>query len=275
MCGIYGYIGSKANAAKITLNGLKKLEYRGYDSWGIAVWDGKQIVIEKHIGKIGEALTSLPKSHIAIGHTRWATHGGVLEKNAHPFFDCQRKIALLHNGIIENYQNLKQELISTGHIFSSDTDSEVAVHLIEEELKGTTFESAVCKAFRRLEGLNAIVVLNGPGNQIIAAKNGSPIVVGIGIKENFIASDALAFLDKTRNVIFLNDGEMIILSDENTHLISVKTGTTKKQKREHLKWKIEEIEKGNFAHFMLKEIYEQPKVIDNITQNLTAIFICC
>ena len=269
MCGIYGYIGNKTNAAKITLNGLKKLEYRGYDSWGIAVWNGKHIVIEKHVGKIGEALISLPKSHIAIGHTRWATHGGVSEKNAHPFFDCQRKIALLHNGIIENYQDLKQELISTGHVFSSDTDSEVAVHLIEEELKGTTFKNAVCKAFRRLEGLNAIVVLNGPGNQIIAAKNGSPIVVGIGTKENFIGSDALAFIEKTRNVIFLNDGEMIVLSDKNTRLINVKTGITKKQKREHLKWKIEEIEKGDFTHFMLKEIYEQPKVIRNIAENFT------
>lgn len=270
MCGIYGYIGNKNNAAEITLNGLKKLEYRGYDSWGIAAWDGNHIVIEKHVGKIGEALTSLPKSYIAIGHTRWATHGGVSEKNAHPFFDCQRKIALLHNGIIENYQDLKQELINTGHIFSSDTDSEVAVHLIEEELKGTTFESAVCKAFRRLKGLNAIVVLNGPGKQIIAAKNGSPIVVGLGTTENFISSDALAFLDKTRDVVFLNDGEMTILSDENTHLINVKTGITKKQKREHLKWKIEEIEKGDFTHFMLKEIYEQPKVIGNIAENFTS-----
>lgn len=273
MCGIYGYTGGKNNAAQIVLEGLKKLEYRGYDSWGIAVWSGGKIVIEKHIGKIGDARTILPSSQIAIGHTRWATHGGVLEKNAHPFFDCQKKIALLHNGIIENYQELKKELTKRGHIFNSDTDSEVAVHLVEENLKTQHFVEAVRQTFLRLKGLNAIVVLNGPKKEIIAVKNGSPLVVGVATGENFVSSDAPALLGATRNVIFLRDDEMVILKDTSVKLKNVQTGENKHLQIEYLDWKIEETEKGRYRHFMLKEIFEQPKIIRNIINNKTQAVI--
>ena len=160
MCGIFGYIGTKQNGAQIVLEGLKTLEYRGYDSWGIAVKTGEKITYEKHIGKIGAATTNLPKSTLAIGHTRWATHGGVTVANAHPHIDCNHQLALIHNGIIENFEELKKELIEKGHEFKSETDTEVAVHLIEENLKTEGFATAVRNAFNRLRGMNAIVVEN-------------------------------------------------------------------------------------------------------------------
>ena len=178
MCGIFGYVGKKNNSAEMTLEGLKTLEYRGYDSWGIAVKQGKKIVFEKFVGKIGQAKTSLPSSTLGIGHTRWATHGGVTEENAHPHLDCHNEIAVIHNGIIENYGEIKKELLEKGHTFKSETDTEVFSHLVEENLKEKGFATAVREAFNKIRGMNAIVIAYAPSREIIAAKSGSPLVIG-------------------------------------------------------------------------------------------------
>src|SRR3989344_2046885 len=209
MCGIVGYVGKKNNVAQIALEGLNLLEYRGYDSWGIAVKiqnsesriknsKGKnKFIVEKHVGKISEAnlKSSAPiksgsilnhKSSIAVGHTRWATHGGVTVKNAHPHLDCTKTIAVLHNGIIENFAEIKKELIKKGHKFISETDTEVASHLIEDNLKTHNFLDSTRLAFNQFKGMNALVILNANSNKIVAVKNGSPLVVGIGRNEMFI-----------------------------------------------------------------------------------------
>ena len=180
MCGIFGYTGNKKNAANIILKGLKGLEYRGYDSWGIAVKVNDNIRSEKHVGKIGSAKTVLPGATVGIGHTRWATHGGVTVENAHPHTDCKQEVAVLHNGIVENFQELKEELQEKGHKFTSETDTEVIAHLIEEYLKKKDFVTSVREAFNKLKGLNAIVALYTKSSQIVAAKNGSPLILGIG-----------------------------------------------------------------------------------------------
>lgn len=265
MCGIFAYIGTQNNAAEIVLQGLKVLEYRGYDSWGIAVKSGDSIAIEKHVGKIGDAVVTLPESSIGIGHTRWATHGGVTVTNAHPHKDCTGKIALLHNGIIENFQELKNELIEKGHTFVSETDTEVASHMIEEYGKTMTFVDAVRSTFNRLQGLNAIVAMHTTSDEVIAAKNGSPLVVGIGDNELFLASDVTGILPHTRNVFFLKDNEMVVLGNEVT-LFSLPDGQRLEPTIEKIDWKIEATDKGSFEHFMLKEIYEQPNIIRNIAE---------
>ena len=264
MCGIFGYVGPKNNAASIILEGLKKLEYRGYDSWGVAVKSGDKIVIEKHVGKIGQASVNLPKSSLGIGHTRWATHGGVTVENAHPHLDCSGKIALVHNGIVENYLELKKT-ISKSHKIKSETDSEVIVHLIEEQLGVKPLKEVVRKVFLKLSGLNAVVVVSG--NEIVAAKNGSPLVVGIGESENFIASDAAALLPHTKRVIFIKDNQLVVINDKLVDVFDLISGKKIKAKVETLNWKVQEAELGKFKHFMLKEIYEQPEIVRNIAQN--------
>jgi len=268
MCGIFGYIGNKQNASQTILEGLKFLEYRGYDSWGIAVKKGNTLASEKHVGKIGDKTTNLPKSTVGIGHTRWATHGGVTVTNAHPHLDCTGEIAVLQNGIVENFQQLKDELLQKGHKFVSQTDTEVISHLIEDYLKTETFSSAVRHAFNRLHGLNAILVINAISSEIIAAKNGSPLVVGIGKNEFFVASDVAGIVAHTKKVIFLKDHEMAILGNK-LQLFSLPHGKSITPRIETIDWKIEQIEKGNYKHFMLKEIYEQPLVIRNIAENYT------
>lgn len=269
MCGIFGYIGREKNAGDIILRGLRTLEYRGYDSWGIAVKAEGEIEIEKKIGKIGSAVIALPLSTIGIGHTRWATHGGVTEENAHPHRDCTGQIALLHNGIIENYEVIKDELVKKGHTFLSETDTEVAVHLIEENLKsGISFPDAVCQAFNRFTGLNAIVVLSSKTEQIVAAKTGSPLVVGKNDEGFFLASDISGIVLHTKEILFMKDNEMVIL-DSKISLLSTKDGTALPIEFEHIDWEIEEAEQGDFPHFMIKEIVEQPKVIRNIAETYT------
>ncbi|PYM82303.1 MAG: glutamine--fructose-6-phosphate transaminase (isomerizing), partial [Candidatus Rokuibacteriota bacterium] len=183
MCGIFGYVGQAQNAADLVLRGLKKLEYRGYDSWGVAVGHRDQVVLAKRTGKIGDAAPDLPASAIGIGHTRWATHGGVTEPNAHPHLDCAGRLALIHNGIVSNYRELREPLVRSGHRFRSETDTEVVAHLIEECLAATPagpeqLVSATMTAFRRLHGLNAIAVADVRTGQIAAAKSGSPLVLG-------------------------------------------------------------------------------------------------
>lgn len=272
MCGIFGYIGTREDAAEQTLVGLKTLEYRGYDSWGITVKQDEKLVVEKHIGKIGEAKVNLPKSNLGIGHTRWATHGGVTQKNAHPHLDCTGKIAVLHNGIIENFGDIKETLLSKGHKFLSETDTEVVSHLIEEncnELSSVTIDSltsAVRKAFNMLKGLNAIVIAYSPLDVIIAAKTGSPLVLGENSQGLYIASDITGIIKHTKRVIFLKDQEMAVLGKEIT-LYSLTTGKKVPANFETIDWKIEEVSKGEYKHFLLKEINDQPVVIDNIALN--------
>ncbi|HXS14759.1 MAG TPA: glutamine--fructose-6-phosphate transaminase (isomerizing) [Candidatus Saccharimonadales bacterium] len=263
MCGIFAYVGKKDTAAKDVLYGLKLLEYRGYDSWGIAVKSGKKLVIEKHVGKIGDAKTILPKSTLGIGHTRWATHGGVTVANSHPHLDCHHQLALVHNGIIENFQELKDDLLKKGHTFVSQTDTEVAVHLIEENLKTTGFATAVKNAFSRIHGFNAFVVANAASKEIIAVKSGSPLVAGIGKDGLYISSDVSGIVKHTRDIIFLEDNQMVILG-EKLKLIQLPEGKEIKPKISKIDWTFEMSEKGKYKHFLDKEIHEQPKIIENI-----------
>lgn len=266
MCGIFGYVGKDTNTAQKVLAGLKLLEYRGYDSWGIAVKKDKKLVVEKHVGKIGEAVITLPPSTLGIGHTRWATHGGVTEKNAHPHLDCSQELAVIHNGIVENYQEIKTELLQKGHTFTSETDTEVIVHLIEEYLKKEGFASSVRDAFNSLKGLNAIVMAYVPSQEIIAAKIGSPLVVGKTNDGYYVASDALGIIRHTRDVLFLKDKEMVILG-KSLQLLSLPEGKKITPHFETINWKIEDVNKGEYKHYMLKEINEQPRVIKNIAFN--------
>lgn len=270
MCGIFGYVGKRNNAAELILEGLKSLEYRGYDSWGIAVVNKNKdkktkIFIKKRVGKIGEALIEdLPKSSFGFGHTRWATHGGITKENAHPHLDCQGRIALIHNGIIENYAELKKELVKKGHVFISQTDSETAVHLMEEYGKEMPFEQAVQKAFRKLTGLSAIIAFDSCEDRLVGIKNGSPLVVGFGRKENWLASDPSALIPYTKTVYFLQDDEMVVIDKDKVDLFDAKDGRQKTIKRIRLNWRKESVNKGNFPYFMLKEIYEQPQIITKI-----------
>ncbi len=268
MCGIFGYIGKQDTAAELVLDGLKLLEYRGYDSWGVAVKVGKEISIDKHVGKIGNATVNLPKSNLGIGHTRWATHGGVTRENSHPHLDCTKKLALIHNGIVENYQILKEELLKKDHVFVSETDTEVIVHLIEENIKTNDFSTAVRISFNRLDGLNAIVIANADSKEIIAAKNGSPLVVGEKDGDFYLASDFSGIVKHTTSVLFLKDNEMVILGD-GIQLLSLSTGEKIVPEFEVIDWKVEDVDKGEHEHFMIKEIYDQAKVITNIANTYT------
>ncbi|HEX7456437.1 MAG TPA: glutamine--fructose-6-phosphate transaminase (isomerizing) [Candidatus Nanoarchaeia archaeon] len=266
MCGIFGYIGEEKNAAQTILNGLKTLEYRGYDSWGIAVGNGRSLDFEKHVGKIGKAVVSLPKSKFGIGHTRWATHGGVTDENAHPHLSCNSQIALVHNGIVENYQKLKKSL-DKAHEIKSETDTEIISHLVEQELVLKDFRTAVADAFKKLAGLNAIAVLSSDG-QLAVAKNGSPIVLGVGEAMNFISSDPSALVNYTKRVIFLEDGQMALLNGDGVAIFSLKNIRKVKTAYQTLKWDYVEATTGEYPHFMIKEIFEQPKVIRNCVETL-------
>ena len=261
MCGIFGYIGSRTDAAKLVFDGLKNLEYRGYDSWGVAVQQltisNSQLAIKKRAGKIGNNnVDDLPEGNIAIGHTRWATHGGVTDLNAHPHLDCARDIAVIHNGIFENYETFKKKLIKNGHKFVSETDTEVISHLLEK--------SDLRTVFNKMDGLNAIIVVDKNKDEIVAVRNGSPLVIGFGKGENFLASDASALLPYTKKVYFLEDNEMTVITKEKVVVSNVKTGKTIKFITQLLNWKIAQGEKGKYPNFMLKEIFEQPKILEGI-----------
>ena len=263
MCGIFAYSGNRNNAAEIVIDGLKKLEYRGYDSWGVAYNLGNKLGLKRKIGKIGDfnlEENPFPASNSAIGHSRWATHGGVTEANAHPHCDEKNQIAVVHNGIIENYETLKADLIKLGHQFISETDSEVIVHLIEEHHKTTDFETATKKTMLELEGRFAIIAIKAGEQKIIAARRGSPLIVGIGKNEFFIASDIPAFLEYTRDVMYLDDNQLVVL-DEKANFFEISTGQKIEKRIIEISWKTENAEKGNFAHFMIKEIMEQKDTI--------------
>ncbi|MCX5694320.1 MAG: glutamine--fructose-6-phosphate transaminase (isomerizing) [Candidatus Omnitrophica bacterium] len=269
MCGIVGYIGSK-EAQPILLSGLKRLEYRGYDSSGIALIlpHNKNIGIRKAPGKIS-VLEKLVKSKplcgmVGIAHTRWATHGAPTQVNAHPHSDCGGQIAVVHNGIIENYEALKNQLIKDGHAFRSQTDTEVIVHLIEKFYKGIPLEEAVSLALKLLIGSFAIgvVAVNEP-NKLVGARRGSPLIIGVGQGENFLASDVPAILGFTKEVVFLDENEIVVL-DKNNFKISNLDGKDVFKTTTHINWDIDQAEKAGFDHFMLKEINEQPKILESL-----------
>ncbi|MFO8145502.1 MAG: glutamine--fructose-6-phosphate transaminase (isomerizing) [Candidatus Syntrophosphaera sp.] len=268
MCGIIGYIGYR-NALPIVIEALKRLEYRGYDSSGCALIHGEELQIYKKQGKIVELERSLPEPNkcsgeIAIAHTRWATHGEPNELNAHPQVDCSGRIAIVHNGIIENYKLLKKQLLELGHVFTSETDTEVVVHLIEHYLKSEScLEDAVREALKRVEGTYGLVVLSQTEpDKLIAVRKGSPLIIGIGTNEHFIASDVSAIVIHTKHVIYLEDDEICVLRRDTFDITNVRHELVQPQ-ISVVDWDISAIEKGDFQHFMLKEIYEQPITVDN------------
>lgn len=267
MCGIVGYVGSKP-IVPLLLEGLKRLEYRGYDSAGIAVVSEGGLHIEKQPGKIinleKRVESYKANGNVGIAHTRWATHGEPNEINAHPHTDSRNRIALIHNGIIENYEAIKRELAKKGHAFRSQTDTEVLVHLIEEFHKnGLTFEEAVRAALGQVEGTYGIAVIScdHPG-VLIAARRGSPLVVGLGNGENFVASDAAPIIEHTKNVTYLDDGEMAIVRGEGIEVKTIDNQPVNKVV-EQIAYDIDRIEKGGYEHFMMKEIMEQPQSIND------------
>jgi len=262
VCGIVGYIGRK-EAAPLIVEGLKKLEYRGYDSFGVAT-AGKEIALAKHQGRISEnaGSASILKGKIGIGHTRWATHGVPSDENAHPHTDCYNKIALVHNGIIENFTQLKRQLEGRGHTFRSDTDTEIIVHLIEEEYtEKKDLLAAVQSTIPKLKGSFAILVIAAGEERIIAARNASPLVLGIGDGENFVASDMTPMLEYTERAVFLEDGDVASLTRGTVTIFNRNVPITRPV--ELIDWSVEDVKKGGFAHYMLKEIYEQPRAFYN------------
>ena len=257
MCGIVGYIGKKP-AFPILLSGLKRLEYRGYDSFGFSVLDSKTPFLFKKSGKISQFEQDFPNPNgeIGIAHTRWATHGGVTDANAHPHFDCLRNIFLVHNGIIENYKELKEKLEKEGHRFTSETDTEVMCHLIEKYFQGN-LEEAVRKTLREVRGTYGIAVIskNDP-QKIVAARLSSPLILGINQDEFLVASDPAAIITHTRQVINLDDNEIAVLKPNNFFIL-------KEKPLVQIEWTLEEAEKKGYPHFMLKEIMEEPEAVEN------------
>jgi glucosamine--fructose-6-phosphate aminotransferase (isomerizing) len=260
MCGIVGYIGEN-DATPILLRALKRLEYRGYDSAGLVVI-GDGLSYYKDKGMIDSLMQTLPKisGKVGLGHTRWATHGKPSKENAHPFLDCKGKIALIHNGIIENHMELRKQLIEEGHKFTSETDTEAMVHLIEKHYNGD-IEKAVRESLKQVHGSYAIAVIHADEkDKIIAARNESPLVIGIGGGENFIASDVAALLDYTNEVAYVMDNEIVKLTKQGFEITTIK-GESVSRTTETVNWTVEDAEKGGYEHYMLKEIFEQPNAI--------------
>ncbi len=268
MCGIIGYVGPK-NVVPVLLEGLKRLEYRGYDSAGIAVVDGHEIQIRRVEGKISSLEKCLQEEPLegsyGLGHTRWATHGRPSEENAHPHRDCHGNLVVVHKGIIENYLSLKKKLKEEGHEFRTETDTEVVAHLVEKYFDGC-LEEAVRKAVRELEGAFAIAVLSTEDRgKIVAARFGPPTVVGAGNGEFLVSSDINPLLSYTQNIVFLEDEEIAVITTEEVKFIDF-NGRTLKKKIEHVSWSPLMVEKRGFKHFMLKEIFEQPQVVRDTLQ---------
>ena len=289
MCGIFGYAGNKSNAAQATLDGLKRLDYRGYDSWGIAALSDGKITVIKDVGKIENVtLNSLPaaqalfapctnstekvqsklrrvNSHFAIGHTRWATTGKVTKANAHPHYASDKSFALAQNGIVENYKELKDNLVKKGHLFKSQTDTEVIVRLIEEEFKKIgNLRKAIQAAFSQLKGRSTIIILT-KDNQILAARNGSPLVIGVNQNtgEFYFSSDTLSFASFAKRAIIVNDGELAHLNGE-LKIYNIRNNREIKYKFENINLDNTKVSKDGFDHYMLKEIFDSPKVITQL-----------
>jgi glucosamine--fructose-6-phosphate aminotransferase (isomerizing) len=276
MCGIIGYIGKKP-AQNVILEGLRRLEYRGYDSAGLCIINDKQFQLRKKTGRINDlaaVLTKQPaKGEVGIGHTRWATHGPPTDANAHPHLDQSGKIALVHNGVIENHQLLKERLLAKGHKFASETDTEVLAHLVGDHYEqvqaehpggnGSTLTEAVRRALKDVVGTYGIAVVHADHpDQIVGARRGSPLLLGVGRDENFLASDVSAIIAHTRRVVYLNDFEIVTLSRDDFQVSTIEAATVSPQIRE-VEFAAEEVERGKFPHYMLKEIFEQPRAVQN------------
>jgi glucosamine--fructose-6-phosphate aminotransferase (isomerizing) len=264
MCGIIGYIGDK-QVLPILIDGLRRLEYRGYDSAGVAVVRNGTIELRRSAGKLArleEAIADSPlDGEYGIGHTRWATHGRPTEENAHPHRDCTGRIVVVHNGIIENYLDLKHQLQSEGHVFVTETDTEIVAHLVERETKGDGLENAVRRALLYMRGLFALVLISADDpNKIVTVRNGPPIVVGLGDNEFFVASDIPAVLAHTRDVVFLGDEEMAVITQDGVEFTDY-TGRAVSKKSTRVLWDPVMAEKAGYKHFMLKEIFEQPMAV--------------
>jgi len=270
MCGIVGYIGVNSNPVDVVMEGLKRLEYRGYDSAGFAVLRNGKVELYKEIGKIFNLENKVKEINfsdingIAVGHTRWATHGGVTVPNTHPHISNSGKIVLVHNGVIENYLELKEMLIKKGYTFYSQTDTEVIANLIEEHIKeGNSFEDAIILVVQELSGTFGIAVFySDEPDKIIAIRKGSPIVIGMGDNENIVASDINAIVRHTKNVIYLEDGEIAIIKTDGIKTISF-SGKSIRKDVFVVDWEVEEMDKKGYSHYMLKEIFEQPVTIEN------------
>lgn len=267
MCGIFGYVGNQ-DAAKVVATGLKRLEYRGYDSWGVAVLDGKDIKISKKVGAIGDVgkKLDLPNASISIGHTRWATHGAVTEVNAHPHYSSNKSFALAQNGIVENYTELREELLNKGYKFQTETDTEVIVKLIEEELKvDKELKKAIRSVFLRLSGRNTVILITKDG-RILAARNGSPLVIGKNFEtdEVFLSSDTLSFAPFAKKMIVMENGQMVEITDHQINISEIDSGQELPVKFEDIGFKAEKIDKEGFEHFMLKEIFESPYAVNQL-----------
>jgi glucosamine--fructose-6-phosphate aminotransferase (isomerizing) len=268
MCGIVGYIGTQ-RAVPIILEGLKRLEYRGYDSAGLAVYcDDDQLHVRRAKGKLRNLEQAIQLSPVdgvfGIGHTRWATHGRPTEENAHPHRDCKGDVVVVHNGIVENYLALKQRLQDEGHEFKTETDTEVIAHLVEKHFKGN-LEQAVRAAVKELSGVFALAVISrSEPNKIVAARSGPPVVIGLGDNEYFVASDVPAILAHTQDMFFLADGDMAVLTPAGVQLSDF-DGRPVSRQVSHILWNPIEAEKGGYQHFMLKEIYEQPRAVRDTT----------
>lgn len=264
MCGIVGYIGTK-NASPILLAGLKRMEYRGYDSYGFCFLNNGEASLFKRVGKIEkteqEFLDNDFKGNVSIGHSRWATTGLVTEENAHPHCDCKGEIFVVHNGIVENYKELKVKLIKEGHIFKSETDTEIIAHLIEKYYS-SNLEEAVCKALRDIRGTYGLAVVSTrEPDKLVAARMSSPLIIGVGVDEFLVASDPSAIITRTRQIINLDDGEIAVLKKDGFCIL--KEEKERQKNIETIDWDIEQAEKGGYKHFMLKEIMEEPNVIED------------
>ncbi|MBI2041484.1 MAG: glutamine--fructose-6-phosphate transaminase (isomerizing) [Candidatus Nealsonbacteria bacterium] len=278
MCGIVGYVG-KRNALPVVMDGLRALEYRGYDSVGVALWDGAKIKFEKTIGRVAsleEKIARKPwEGKSAIAHTRWATHGKPSDRNAHPHFDCTKSIFLVHNGIVENFSELREALLREGHNFNSDTDTEILAHLIERPFlaaqKKILLEDAVLEGLRHVNGTFGLAVMskNDP-EKIVVARRGSPIILGIGIGEYIVASDASAVVNITKNVVYLHDNEAAALMPSGVQIFNLPDGKASLSKKilkkqiDTIDWDIAQAQKGGFKHFMQKEIFEGPSALENV-----------
>ena len=265
MCGIVGYIGPK-QATPLLIEGLKRLEYRGYDSAGVAVYDGEALETRRAAGKIAKlegALAADPVTgKVGIAHTRWATHGPPTERNAHPHLSSDESVAVVHNGIIENANVLRSQLQELGHQFRSDTDTEVIAHLVQELFEGS-LEEAVIGALRKVEGTFGIAVVSSKDPaKIVAARKGSPLLIGVGEGEYFLASDASAILSHTRQVVYLDDGDLAVLTPDGYQVMDINSVPLRRSV-ERIEWDLAAIERGGFDHFMIKEIFEQPHTVEN------------
>ena len=281
MCGIIGYIGSK-EVVPVLIDGLRRLEYRGYDSAGVAVVRNGAIDLRRSAGKLANLEDVIGADPITgdygVGHTRWATHGRPTEENAHPHRDCTGKIVVVHNGIIENYLDLKQELQQQGHKFVTETDTEIVAHLVEREMKDDGLENAVRRALLLMRGLFALVLISADDpDKIVAVRNGPPIVVGLGDGEFFVASDIPAILSHTRDVVFLGDEEMAIITRTGVAFTDF-FGRPVSKATQRVLWDPIMAEKAGYKHFMLKEIFEQPTaaretILGRVSQDSGKIFL--